>query len=401
MKYVESKGLLYVGTGVSGGEEGARHGPSIMPGGSHAAWGHVKPIFQSIAAKVDGSPCCDWVGQGGAGHYVKMVRNGIEYGDMQLICEAYALMQAAGMGAADMSRTFATWNQGDLDSYLIQITAEILSKTDDQTGKPMVDVILDTAGQKGTGKWTVISACDLGVPVTLIGEAVLARCLSAAKEERVAAAKILRGPRSTGVPPVCGMGIPPMCSTGILPVCGTGVPPVSLENFLNGVRNALYAAKICSYAQGFQLMRAAAGEYGWDLNYGGVAMMWRGGCIIRSRFLGRIKEAFDAHGQVVNLLLVPYFTRAIEVSVEGWRRGVAHCRHDGRARAGHVLGPGLLRRLSQRATAGQPAPGPARLLRSAHLRARRRPAWKILPHRLDRRRRDRHVGVVQRVGRAT
>jgi 6-phosphogluconate dehydrogenase len=298
MKFVESKGLLYVGTGVSGGEEGARNGPSIMPGGSPAAWEHVKPIFQAIAAKVDGAPCCDWVGQGGAGHYVKMVHNGIEYGDMQLICEAYSLMRAAGMTPAEMSKTFAQWNQGELDSYLIQITSEILAKVDDQTGKPMVDVILDAAGQKGTGKWTVISACDLGVPVTLIAEAVLARCLSAVKEQRVAAAKVLTGPVTQ--------------------------PSAASESYLNDVRDALYASKICSYAQGFQLMRAAAAENHWDLNYGAVAMMWRGGCIIRSRFLARITEAFDAHGgSLVNLLLTPYFTQAVQAASAGWRRTVA------------------------------------------------------------------------------
>ena len=303
MKFVESKGLLYVGTGVSGGEEGARNGPSIMPGGSPAAWEHVKPIFQAIAAKVDGTPCCDWVGQGGAGHYVKMVHNGIEYGDMQLICEAYSLMRAVGMTPAQMSKTFAQWNQGELDSYLIQITSEILAKVDDQTGKPMVDVILDAAGQKGTGKWTVISACDLGVPVTLIAEAVLARCLSAVKEQRVAAAKVLPGPAAGNVPQ----------------------PPSAVsEAYLNDVRDALYASKICSYAQGFQLMRAAAAENHWDLNYGAVAMMWRGGCIIRSRFLARIKEAFDAHGGgLVNLLLAPYFTKAVQAASAGWRRTVA------------------------------------------------------------------------------
>jgi 6-phosphogluconate dehydrogenase len=342
MKYVESKGLLYVGTGVSGGEEGARNGPSIMPGGSPAAWEHVKPIFQAIAAKVDGAPCCEWVGQGGAGHYVKMVHNGIEYGDMQLICEAYSLMRSIGMAPAQMSRAFAEWNQGDLDSYLIQITSEILAKVDDQTGRPMVDVILDAAGQKGTGKWTVISACDLGVPVTLIAEAVLARCLSAAKEERVAAAKVLPGSHSS-------MGILPMSPTGVPPVedqgqqqqrndkdrAGTalvltGETPVLLEPFLNNVRDALYASKICSYAQGFQLMRAAAAENHWDLNYGGVAMMWRGGCIIRSRFLGRIKEAFDAHGGgLVNLLLAPYFTKAVQGASAGWRRTVATAVADG------------------------------------------------------------------------
>ncbi len=296
-RHIESKGLLFIGAGVSGGEEGARHGPSIMPGGSPAAWPHVKPILQAIAAKVDGVPCCDWVGPDGAGHYVKMVHNGIEYGDMQLICEAYLLMQAIGMTPPQMADVFGKWNEGDLDSYLIQITSDILTRKDDQTGKPMVDVILDTAGQKGTGKWTVISACDLGAPVTLIGEAVFARCLSAMKEQRAAASKVLRGPdyRFSG----------------------------DRQQFVNDVRDALYASKICSYAQGFELMRAAAGEYKWDLNYGGIAMLWRGGCIIRSRFLGRIKDAYDQDAKLANLLLAPYFTKAIEVSMPAWRRTVS------------------------------------------------------------------------------
>jgi len=301
-EHVESKGMLYIGTGVSGGEEGARHGPSIMPGGSPAAWPHVQPIFQAAAAKVTdpvtGSveACCDWVGQGGAGHFVKMVHNGIEYGDMQLICEAYSLMQAAGMTPAEMSDVFAEWNRGELDSYLIEITRDILAKTDDETGKPMVDVILDTAGQKGTGKWTVITACELGMPVTLIGEAVFARCLSAMKDERVAAAGKLRGPRAA--------------FRG------------DRAKFVEDIRRALYASKIVSYAQGFQMMRAAAQEYGWDLNYGGIALMWRGGCIIRSQFLGRIKEAFDKKKGLVNLLLVPYFKSAIRKAQSGWRRTV-------------------------------------------------------------------------------
>jgi len=295
-KYVEGKGMLYIGTGVSGGEEGARHGPSIMPGGSPAAWEHVKPIFQAIAAKVDGQPCCDWVGQDGAGHFVKMVHNGIEYGDMQLICEAYSLMSAMGMTPAEMSHVFAEWNKGELDSYLIEITRDILAKTDDQTGRAMVDVILDTAGQKGTGKWTGMTALDLGQPLTLIGEAVFARCLSALKEQRVAASKVLPGPKA-----------------GF-----TGDRTKAVED----VRKALYASKIVSYAQGYQLMRAAAAEYGWDLNYGGVAMMWRGGCIIRSQFLGKIKEAFTKKPDLVNLLLWPYFRSAVRKAQGAWRRTV-------------------------------------------------------------------------------
>ncbi len=295
--HVEGKGLLYIGTGVSGGEEGARHGPSIMPGGSPAAWEPVKPIFQAVAAKVDdGSPCCDWVGENGAGHFVKMIHNGIEYGDMQLICEAYSLMGAIGLTPPEMSDVFAEWNRGELDSYLIEITRDILAKTDDETGRPMVDVILDTAGQKGTGKWTGITALELGQPLTLIGEAVFARCLSALKEERVAASKKLSGTRAT--------------FRG------------DRGKFLEDIRQALYASKIVSYAQGFQLMRAAAAEYGWDLNYGGVALMWRGGCIIRSQFLGKIKEAFDKKKSLVNLLLVPYFKTAVRKAQVGWRRVV-------------------------------------------------------------------------------
>jgi len=294
---VEGEGLLYIGTGVSGGEEGARHGPSIMPGGSPGAWEPVKPIFQAVAAKVDdGSPCCDWVGENGAGHFVKMVHNGIEYGDMQLICEAYSLMGAIGLTPPEMSEVFAEWNRGELDSYLIEITRDILAKTDDETGRPMVDVILDTAGQKGTGKWTGITALELGQPLTLIGEAVFARCLSALKDERVAASKKLSGTRAT--------------------FRGDRV------KFLEDIRQALYASKIVSYAQGFQLMRAAAAEYGWDLNYGGVALMWRGGCIIRSQFLGKIKEAFDKKKNLVNLLLVPYFKTAARKAQVGWRRVV-------------------------------------------------------------------------------
>jgi 6-phosphogluconate dehydrogenase len=297
-RYVEDKGMLYIGTGVSGGEEGARHGPSIMPGGSPDAWPHVKNIFQDIAAKVeDGSPCCDWVGENGAGHFVKMVHNGIEYGDMQLICEAYMLMSCLGMTPDEMSKVFADWNEGDLDSYLIEITRDILAKKDDQTGKPMVDVILDTAGQKGTGKWTGITALELGQPLTLIGEAVFARCLSALKDQRVEAAKHLSG------------------------------PDVKFEGdrdaFVNDIRDALYASKIVSYAQGYQLMRAAAEEYDWNLNYGGIALMWRGGCIIRSQFLGKIKEAFDSNPDLVNLLLDPYFKDAVTGAQPAWRRVVA------------------------------------------------------------------------------
>ena len=297
-KYVESKGLLYVGTGVSGGEEGARHGPSIMPGGSPAAWPHVKDIFQKIAAKVeDGTPCCDWVGENGAGHYVKMVHNGIEYGDMQLICEAYNLMKTGlGLGAAEMHQVFAEWQKGELNSYLIEITRDILAFKD-KDGQPLVDKILDTAGQKGTGKWTVVSSQDLGIPTTLIAEAVYARMLSALKEERVVASKKLRGPA---------------------PIIKGDKPKV-----IEDIRRALYASKIVSYAQGYMLMRAAAREHKWNLNYGGIALMWRGGCIIRSIFLGKIKEAFEKHPKLSNLMLDPFFRKALNGSHRSWRNAVA------------------------------------------------------------------------------
>jgi len=295
---VESKGLLYIGTGVSGGEEGALLGPSIMPGGSKAAWPFVKPVFQAIAAKVeDGSPCCDWVGENGAGHFVKMVHNGIEYGDMQLICEAYQIMKdLLGMSADEMHLVFKDWNEGELDSYLIEITRDILAYKDTD-GKPLVDKILDTAGQKGTGKWTGVAALDLGIPLTLIGEAVFARCLSAVKDERVKASKILHGP----VPAYNG----------------------KKEEFINDLRDALYASKIVSYAQGYSLMKAAALEYKWDLNYGGIALMWRGGCIIRSAFLGKIKEAYDKDPSITNLLLDPFFKEKVEISQKGWRNVVS------------------------------------------------------------------------------
>jgi 6-phosphogluconate dehydrogenase len=297
-KAVEAKGLLYVGTGVSGGEEGARHGPSIMPGGSQAAWSHVKEIFTKIAAKVaDGTPCCDWVGEDGAGHYVKMVHNGIEYGDMQLICEAYHLLKVGlGLTAMEMHDVFAEWNKGELDSYLIEITRDILA-FNDADGQPLVDKILDTAGQKGTGKWTVISSQELGIPITLMAEAVYSRCISALKEQRVAASKKLKGPKSS--------------------------IPGDRKKFIEDIRHALYASKIVSYTQGYMLLRAAAGEYHWNLNYGGIALMWRGGCIIRSAFLGRIKEAFDKNPKLTNLLLDPFFKKAIRLSQRSWRNVVA------------------------------------------------------------------------------
>jgi 6-phosphogluconate dehydrogenase len=296
-KDLAAKGILFIGTGVSGGEEGARFGPSIMPGGNKEAWPHVKEIFQSIAAKVeDGSPCCDWVGESGAGHYVKMIHNGIEYGDMQLICEAYNLLSAGlGLSAEELHEVFADWNNGELDSYLIEITSEIFTKKDDD-GAPMVDKILDTAGQKGTGKWTGIDSLELGVPVTLIGEAVYARCLSAMKDERVVASKVLTGPSQAGA--------------------------TDRQAFIEDVRRALYCSKMISYAQGYMLMREAAKEQGWALNFGGIALMWRGGCIIRSRFLGKIKEAYDKNPQLTNLLLDDFFSKTLNEYQASWRRAI-------------------------------------------------------------------------------
>ncbi len=300
--YVESKGLLFIGTGVSGGEEGARHGPSIMPGGSPAAWPAVKPIFQAVAAKVpegdpNGAPCCDWVGENGAGHFVKMVHNGIEYGDMQIIAEAYQLMkEGLGLSNDEMSAVFGQWNTGVLESYLIEITRDILGYRDEQ-GQAVIDVILDSAGQKGTGKWTVASALEQGTPLTLVGEAVFARFLSSLVEERAGAAQTLPGP----TPHFAG----------------------DQAAFLADLEQAVYAAKIASYAQGYMLMRAAAEAYGWHLNLGGIALMWRGGCIIRSAFLGKIKEAFDADPELSNLLVAPYFRAAMATAEGAWRRVVA------------------------------------------------------------------------------
>ncbi len=301
-KYVESKGFLFIGTGVSGGEEGALNGPSIMPGGSPQAWPHVKPIFQSISAKVDGLPCCDWVGSDGAGHFVKMVHNGIEYGDMQLICEAYQIMKSLlGMDAAGMHQVFAEWNKGDLDSYLIEITRDILGYN--ENGEALVEKILDTAGQKGTGKWTAVSALDMGIPLTLIGESVFARCLSAQKDERVIASKILSGPKP--------------------------VFPGDKKQFIEDIRQALYASKIISYAQGYALLREAAKEYKWILNYGEIAQMWRGGCIIRSAFLGKITSAFKTNHDLINLLLDPFFKGKIDAAQAGWRRTVSSAFNNG------------------------------------------------------------------------
>lgn len=301
--YVESKGMLYIGTGVSGGEEGARHGPSIMPGGSPAAWQFVKPIFQAIAAKVkrpDGGEdaCCDWVGENGAGHYVKMVHNGIEYGDMQLICEAYHLMrEGLGISTDQMAGILNEWNKGRLESYLIEITRDILGYKD-QDGVPLVEKILDVAEQKGTGKWTGISALDMGTPLTMVVEAVFGRALSALKDERTLAARVLSGPKAS--------------------------IKIKQNQFIPDLEQALYASKIMSYTQGYMLFKAAASEYGWNLNYGGIALMWRGGCIIRSAFLGKIKEAFEANPTLENLLLAPYFTQQVVSAQPGWRRVVAN-----------------------------------------------------------------------------
>jgi 6-phosphogluconate dehydrogenase len=297
-KDLAEKGILFIGTGVSGGEEGARYGPSIMPGGNPAAWPAVKGVFQAIAAKVDGEPCCDWVGENGAGHYVKMVHNGIEYGDMQLICEAYHLMTTGlGLSADELHDVFAEWNKSELDSYLIEITRDIFGFRDED-GKPMVDKILDTAGQKGTGKWTCVSALDTGTPVTLIGEAVFARALSARKEERVELSKILSGPAAAG--------------------------SLDRKAFIEDVRRALYCSKLISYAQGYMLLREAAKEEGWNLNMGGIALMWRGGCIIRSRFLGKIKDAYDKNRALSNLLADDFFRSTLTNYQDGWRRAVVH-----------------------------------------------------------------------------
>lgn len=302
--YVESKGLLYIGCGVSGGEEGALKGPSMMPGGSPAAWEHVKLIFQTICAKVEnGEPCCDWVGENGAGHFVKMVHNGIEYGDMQLICEAYQLLRdGLGLTCEEMHDVFAAWNKTELDSYLIEITRDILGYRD-ENDEATVEKILDRAGQKGTGKWTSIAALDEAVPLTLISEAVFARCLSAQKDERVRAAALY--PREISA--------------------FTGDKTALIE----AIRKALYASKIVSYAQGYTLLRAAAKEYGWDLNYGGIALMWRGGCIIRSVFLGKIKEAFDKKPDLENLLADDYFCTVMKTLVPAWRQAVAYAVQSG------------------------------------------------------------------------
>lgn len=294
LEYVESKCLRYIGTGVSGGEEGALKGPSIMPGGSPSAWPLIRPIFQAIAAKVDGQPCCEWVGEGGAGHFVKMVHNGIEYGDMQLIAEAYLLLRdVAKLSPDEMAVIFSEWNKGELDSYLIEISADILA-VKDEDGTPLIEKILDTAGQKGTGKWTATSALDEGVPLTLIAEAVFARYLSSDKIGRIKASQLL----------------------------GHNTPELTIDKkeFIDNIKHALYASKIISYTQGYLLMATAAKTYGWNLNFGGIAMMWRGGCIIRSAFLGKIKEAFDTNPQLENILFASYFSQAIRAAQSGWRQ---------------------------------------------------------------------------------
>lgn len=297
-KELSAKGLLYVGSGVSGGEDGARYGPSLMPGGADAAWPHIKNIFQSISAKSDGEPCCDWVGPEGAGHFVKMVHNGIEYGDMQLICESYHLMKdILGLSQDEMAQVFDDWNKSELDSFLIEITRDIM-KFKDADGKYLLEKIRDTAGQKGTGKWTAIASLEYGVPVTLIGEAVFSRCLSALQAERVHASSQLKGPDT---PKFQG----------------------DKKQFIDNIKQALYASKIVSYAQGFMLMRETAKELGWKLNFGGIALMWRGGCIIRSRFLGNIKQAFDKNPELSNLLLDDFFKAEIQKCQAAWRNVVS------------------------------------------------------------------------------
>ena len=362
---LSEKGIRFVGCGISGGEEGARHGPSIMPGGDNSAWPEIRPILQSIAAKVDGEPCCQWIGPQGSGHYVKMVHNGIEYGDMQLISEAYHLMRTGlQMTTEEIMQVFQEWNRGVLDSYLIEITAEILGVKDDD-GSPLLDKILDTAGQKGTGKWTGISALDLGIPLTLIGEAVFARCLSALKAERQRAEKMYPRPQSR--------------FSG------------DRDAIVNAIHDALYASKIISYAQGYMLMREAAAEYDWKLAYGDIALMWRGGCIIRSRFLGNIKQAFERNPALENLLLDDFFIGEIQRTEAGWRKAAGLGIETGHSAARLHIGPRVLRRLPQRQASGQPAAGPARLFRRAYLRADRPPPGRVFPYRLERQRRPRSI----------
>ncbi len=300
VKAMQEQGIIYLGTGISGGEEGARHGPSIMPGGNKNGWESVKPILQSITAQVDGEPCCDWIGEDGAGHYVKMVHNGIEYGDMQLICEAYQfLREGLSLSVDEIADIFSQWNEGELNSYLIEITSHIL-RVKDTDGEPLVDKILDTAGQKGTGKWTAINSLELGIPLTLIGEAVFARFLSALKAERLKASSVLQGPDTQ-----------------------FSYTEQEKSEAINAVKEALYASKIISYTQGYMLMREAAKAYQWNLNYGAIALMWRGGCIIRSRFLGSIKTAYTNNPDLESLLLDDFFQQAIATTQSGWRKTVS------------------------------------------------------------------------------
>jgi 6-phosphogluconate dehydrogenase len=358
------KGIAFVGSGVSGGEEGARHGPSLMPGGNPEAWPRIKPIFEAIAAKAkDGSPCCAWMGDNGAGHFVKMVHNGIEYGDMQLICEAYGLLAEAGFSADEAAAVFRRWNTGRLSSYLIEITASILTKKD-ADGKPLVDKILDAAGQKGTGKWTVTTALDLGMPLTLIGEAVFARCLSAMKDDRVAASKVL--------------GSDPTVERLAAIVKSAD----EKKAFVDSLEKALLLAKIVSYAQGFMLLAEAAKEHEWKLDFGSIASIWRGGCIIRSVFLDSIKEAYGRNPSLKNLLLDRYFTDRAREGIGDLRKVISwaarrHCR------AGLFSGPLVLRRIQERTLDREFAPSPKGLLRRPSIRARRRAEGTVLPYRLD------------------
>ena len=306
VKSMEELGIIYLGTGISGGEEGARNGPSIMPGGNKKGWHEVKDILQSISAKVDGEPCCDWIGEEGAGHYVKMVHNGIEYGDMQLICEAYQfLREGLSLSVDEIADIFTQWNEAELNSYLIEITSHIL-RVKDSDGEPLVDKILDTAGQKGTGKWTAINSLELGIPLTLIGEAVFARFLSALKSERVKASKVLASPDTN-----------------------FNYSPQDKEIYISAVKDALYASKIISYTQGYMLMREAGNEYQWNLNYGGIALMWRGGCIIRSRFLNSIKQAYSQNPALESLLLDDFFQQAIAAAQSGWRKTISRAVESG------------------------------------------------------------------------
>ena len=361
---LEARGLRFIGTGISGGEEGALEGPSIMPGGQRDAYDHVADILTTVSAHVDGTPCCTYIGPDGAGHYVKMVHNGIEYADMQLIAEAYdVLRHVLGLDAGELADIFADWKEGDLDSYLIEITAQVLRKVDASTGKPLVDVIQDEAEQKGTGRWTVQSALELGVPITAITEAVLARVLSSLKDERVAAAKVLPGPSG---------------ATG--PASQTTDTDQERRKLVDDVRDALYASKIVAYAQGFELLAAASAAQNWDVHPGELATIWRGGCIIRARFLGRIKETYDQDPDIKNLLLAPYFRDAIANAQGAWRRVIGVAVDNGVPVPGLLFGAGLLRRLPARPLARQPHPGSARLLRRAHVSPHR--STGRLPHTL-------------------